>query len=578
MAGTRKPIAPVPAEIVDKLTPPPEAKVKANGHSVQPIMQDVGETGAHWVNKALDKVTGGAHRNETGHWLACQLRDAGMPEPDAGLWMEVYAGRVPVGDHPYTEREALATLRSAYGRPPRERAKGSSNASNGNVNGYASNALNILEAESQDSNNAFNAYADAGDAFPVADTAMYYSLAGDIVGVLDEHTEASPVALLAHFLVSFGNAVGRSSRFLVEDTPHHANLFAVLVGPTSGGRKGTARDRIERVFNQAGRQAKHWLDVHVQRGLSSGEGLIYALRDARPDEDGDKGTGGADDDNELLRDKRLLVCEDEFASVLKVASREGNILSAVLRVAWDGKRLQTLTKHAPLRATDAHVSVMGHITAAELLKYLTSNDASNGLANRFLWIATKRARELPFGGDLDAVRNGLAPLLPKLNEALMWAGKLDRTITWDAEARAEWKRVYKRLTAERPGLFGSVTARAAAQVTRLALVYALLDCEASIGKEHLRAALAFWRYCEDSARSIFGDKLGDRVADALLAILKSHKPAGLTRAEMYDKLSRNASKADIDAALQLLASLALARGEKESTGTPGRPTERWRAL
>jgi hypothetical protein len=61
-------------------------------------------------------------------------------------------------------------------------------------------------------------------------------------------------------------------------------------------------------------------------------------------------------------------------------------------------------------------------------------------------------------------------------------------------------------------------------------------------------------------------------------MLKSHKPNGLTRAEIYDRLSRNASKAEIDAALQLLSALQLAYGEKEGTGEPVRPPERWRAL
>jgi hypothetical protein len=127
-------------------------------------------------------------------------------------------------------------------------------------------------------------------------------------------------------------------------------------------------------------------------------------------------------------------------------------------------------------------------------------------------------------------------------------------------------------------LFGSITARAAPQVMRLCLLYALLDRTRTISAEHLSAALALWRYCEDSARYIFGDKVGERVADALLDMLRRHKATGLTRAEMYDKLSRNASKAEIDTALQLLYTLKLAYGETEETGQLGRPPERWRAL
>jgi hypothetical protein len=60
------------------------------------------------------------------------------------------------------------------------------------------------------------------------------------------------------------------------------------------------------------------------------------------------------------------------------------------------------------------------------------------------------------------------------------------------------------LSEGQPGLFGAVTSRAEAQVIRLALLYALLDEADHIGTEHLRAALALWRYAEDSARFIFG--------------------------------------------------------------------------
>jgi hypothetical protein len=61
-------------------------------------------------------------------------------------------------------------------------------------------------------------------------------------------------------------------------------------------------------------------------------------------------------------DKRLLVCEGEFANALKVLPREGNTLSPVIRNAWDRGDLQFLTKSKQTRATDVHISLVGHIT------------------------------------------------------------------------------------------------------------------------------------------------------------------------------------------------------------------------
>jgi len=60
------------------------------------------------------------------------------------------------------------------------------------------------------------------------------------------------------------------------------------------------------------------------------------------------------------------VVEPEFVSVLKATGRDINTLSPVLRAAWDGRPLALLTRTAPARASAAHISVVGHITAAEL--------------------------------------------------------------------------------------------------------------------------------------------------------------------------------------------------------------------
>ena len=62
--------------------------------------------------------------------------------------------------------------------------------------------------------------------------------------------------------------------------------------------------------------------------------------------------------------------------------------------------------------------------------------------------------------------------------------------------------------------------------------YALLDLASVIRREHLEAALALWRYCEASAAFVFGDSLGDAVADAILSALRQRLDLGMTRTEM----------------------------------------------
>jgi hypothetical protein len=107
-------------------------------------------------------------------------------------------------------------------------------------------------------------------------------------------------------------------------------------------------------------------------------------------------------------------------------SREGNILSTIIRQAWDDGALQTLTKNSPMKATDAHVSIMGHITKSELLRHLTETETANGFANRFIWFLVKRSKELPFEGEwykVDAV-----PLIRCLDSVLEF-GKASVEVT-----------------------------------------------------------------------------------------------------------------------------------------------------
>jgi hypothetical protein len=134
--------------------------------------------------------------------------------------------------------------------------------------------------------------------------------------------------------------------------------------------------------------------------------------------------------------------------------------------------------------------------------------------------------------------------------------------------------VYGELSEGKAGLAGALLARAEAHVLRLALLYALLDQSAEIKAEHLLAALALWEYCDRSVRFIFGDTLGDPVADELLRLLRGC-PAGLTRTEIRDYFQRNASAERLGRALGLLLQYGLARQEKQQSG--GRPVERWYA-
>jgi hypothetical protein len=385
--------------------------------------------------------------------------------------------------------------------------------------------------------------------------------------VLDPHTEADAVGILVQFLAAFGNIIGSNPYYQIESDRHRASLFSVHVGASAKGRKGTAGGRVRAVTRLAD---ETWSDERTVSGLSSGEGLINAVRDkvekfdvkAQQFETIDPG----------VVDKRLMVVEPEFAGALSAMERHGNTLSPVIRNAWDGQKLQTLTKASPLKATGAHISIIAHITEEEARARLTRTEMANGFANRFLFCCVRRSKLLPHGGALPEAE--LADTAQRVKAAADFARQIGR-VGMTADAAAAWAAAYSELSAERPGLVGANIARAEAQVIRLSLIFALLDMTDMITPRHIEAAMAVWAYCEDSALRTFGDSLGDPVADDILRALRQSAHSGMTRTEISNLFGRHRTT-EIGAALQLLKTKGRIRSGSKRTN--GRPSEVWVAV
>lgn len=384
--------------------------------------------------------------------------------------------------------------------------------------------------------------------------AAWCGLTGDIVDGLAPHTEADPVAILGQLLVAIGAAVGRGAYYQVEATRHHPNEFVVLVGESAKARKGSSWDHVAAVMGRA----DPGFAARTSTGLSSGEGLIWALRDPT----------GPDRGNP---DGRLLVLEPEFATVLKAVGRDQNTLSPVLRAAWDGRPLALLTRTAPAKASAAHLAVVGHITAAELAHHLGGVEIANGLLNRFLLLACRRARLLPEGANPDPLARSALPVTLAANLASATsAGRL----RLNPKARKAWWDDYPRLSASLPGAAGALAARAEAHTCRLALVYACADGARAISAAHLAAATAVWDYAARSAAWALNATTGDPLAETLHRLLNA-TPAGLTRTQIRDHLGRNRPGPAIDDALAALASAGRAHCERVESA--GRPAQLWAA-
>ena len=499
----------------------------------------------------VGEIIPSGERNNVLASIAGTMRRRGLEEAEiAAALLEVNANRCnpPLPDH---EVRRIAASVARY--PAGELASASAPQS----------AQTYNESEAED--------APPKTDWPEAASAEAFSgLAGDIVRTLAPHTEADPHALLADTLATFGMLVGPGPHFMVGLQRHEMRVWPVIVGPTGRGRKGLSHAEIVGVY----RRAVEDFNDRLTTGLSSGEGLIGAIRDPIYRQEPIKEKGLVTGYQEVqvdagVEDKRLLVVEAEFGRTLRVQGREGNTLSPVLRLAWDDGNLKTMTK-SPVTATGAHVAIIAHITKEELLRHLDNTETASGFANRFLWIAARRSKLLPDGGkvplsDLNGIAQGL-------HEALDFAAMVEE-MGRDDEASALWHKVYPDLSHGKPGLFGAVVGRAEPYVMRLASVYALMNISGTVKAEHLAAALALWEYAEHSARYIFGDLTGDPMADTILRALRSQGP--MTQTNISFLFGRNVDAERLAQAVSLLAEGGLIASQ--AVETEGRSATVWSA-
>lgn len=401
---------------------------------------------------------------------------------------------------------------------------------------------------------------------PLLPEEALYGPIGEVVRAIAQDSEASPAGLLGSVITTVGAMLGRGPHCLIEGAPHHARFMTMLVGPSSTGRKGVAMhhgvDRVIAAIDPAFRS-------RVITGVSSGEGLIEAVRDAAPAvpsarADGDPG----------ISDKRLLVKLGEAAGLFKALEQKGSTLSARLREAFDGDRMQNASRQSPVVATDPHICIIAGITPTEFRRSLTSAEIMNGLANRIMPMWCEREQFLPFGGSAPG------PWLLHTLEALKAAVETARHIglvTWTEDGRDWWAKHYAEISTPRAsGALGTLLARGAPIVQRLGLLFAVLDGKSARSAVHMAAANAVWKYIEATWRALYatGELLSDR-AQLVLSALEHAGPEGINKSVFREVLgSGNISANEIDSVLGELRGCGLARPHRKA-GKYGRPAENW---
>jgi len=97
-------------------------KAEEQRHISQQGLGFASVSGEKWLGEALDKAREG-NRNTVGFWLARMLRNDGVSKEQTTRIILAYANRVPQEHSPFTSKEAMASVESAYQRPAQERPR-----------------------------------------------------------------------------------------------------------------------------------------------------------------------------------------------------------------------------------------------------------------------------------------------------------------------------------------------------------------------------------------------------------------------------------------------------------------------
>lgn len=422
--------------------------------------------------------------------------------------------------------------------------------------------------------------------FPEAVAECFYKLAGQFAKGATAKTEADPIAVLFTLLTRLGCYYGRNATLWHGGIPFPPKLFTVLVGLSSKGRKGTSVFPVARLFELVDDILKQYsIDPApiADATVSSGEGLVFSLRDPSGKEDAD--TGKPADPGVI--DKRLFILEEEFGGQLKVGRRDGSSVSPVLRKSWDYPgNYRFMTKQQPIQMSKTHVCLVGHTSPDELRKQLTSTEAANGFANRFAWVATRRSKVLSRPQMLSEKEMKMYAV--QLTESIRFAASLEDGVRMSEAALDVWDGIYYAFAnrIDTGGIKSGLTHRAEAYVLRIACILAVTQQSAVVEPEHIRAAKALWDYVESSIEYVFGADI-DEDEQRIIQFLGQHGATGsggdnrqpqqgeVRQTEIHNQLFSNHS-ATLYSQLQSLEERGMVVRRKVATG--GRPATFWRLV
>lgn len=366
----------------------------------------------------------------------------------------------------------------------------------------------------------------------------YIGPLGEFILELSDYVEPCKESLLIQSLVVLGNLFNKKFYMGISGNKLHTNMFAIILGKTSKARKGTSKRIVETILRDIwGDELKN----RIKRGLSSGEGLIYSLRDPIYGvKENNKGEQKPVLLDQGVENKNAIFYEEEFSRVLKSSKRDTNNITEVIREAYDSGNLSVLTRNNPLTATNTNVSIIAQSTIEEFKNTLKGVDCDNGFYNRFVFCKASRAHVIPH--TLSPIEiEGYSEFKTKMLKVKSFIELTsDLEMTYSKDAMVLWEKYYLE-TAYSDDKNGNLKGRSEDQLQKIAIIYAISECSKIIETRHLLASKTILDYCHQTIDHVFsGNKSEDHINNKVLRYLRLN--SNVSRSKIIKDVFKNKIK------------------------------------
>jgi hypothetical protein len=388
-------------------------------------------------------------------------------------------------------------------------------------------------------------------------------------------TEAPAQYHFAVFKTIAGAIIGRSC-YLWNGRYLYPNFYSVLIGPTKRSRKTTAMSRGETLLQDTDPL------VIVLRGLATPEGLINRLQipeaeelDGLPEIEQQRAVSVSEHEGQ-----RMLVCCNEFASLLRKAKKESSSgLIQILTDAYDCKdSLDNPTRILPLSAKKAFVSMIALSTREWLERSLDVDDIYGGFVNRntfYLWTCTQPLHNP--GKVAESLMNEIKMKLHNIRDEKK-GGHIEYTFSDEADnILKEWyeKNYYAEYENE---IVDAAAQRIDENVRKLALLYAVLENDTgdlNIHSDQLCAAITVGEYWQTTATQLFRRFGFSKEARNEMRVMEAISSEPLMKRDLSRQVCSELSAKQLDAIIKSLVSTERAQWINEKyTDTLGRQRTR----